>query len=163
MEQDQLRTGLPKTWISTLLKQREIILTENATISTLHMFCVVCISMYITWFPQIYFATEEYGLDSTVTSRGYFLMADVFTKQGKMPTVRSLYSEVSYVLIALETKFIFYAFYSYSFAHIVGGTYLALSPDQTSRDSQRKHPKSTGGLLLWFVAATLHICFVYMV
>ncbi|XP_063321114.1 zinc finger MYND domain-containing protein 12 [Pelmatolapia mariae] len=44
---------------------------------------------------DIYFATEEYGLDSTVTSRGYFLMADVFTKQGKMPTVRSLYSEVA--------------------------------------------------------------------
>uniref|UniRef100_A0A3P8R1D4 MYND-type domain-containing protein n=1 Tax=Astatotilapia calliptera TaxID=8154 RepID=A0A3P8R1D4_ASTCA len=44
---------------------------------------------------DIYFATEEYGLDSTVTSRGYFLMADVFTKQGKIPTVHSLYSEVA--------------------------------------------------------------------
>uniref|UniRef100_A0A3B4FMC1 Zinc finger MYND-type containing 12 n=1 Tax=Pundamilia nyererei TaxID=303518 RepID=A0A3B4FMC1_9CICH len=44
---------------------------------------------------DIYFATEEYGLDSTVTSRGYFLMADVFTKQGKISTVHSLYSEVA--------------------------------------------------------------------
>lgn len=43
---------------------------------------------------QIYFASEEYGLDSTVTCRGYFLMADVFAKQGKMPIACSLYSEV---------------------------------------------------------------------
>ncbi|TMS15736.1 Zinc finger MYND domain-containing protein 12 [Larimichthys crocea] len=42
---------------------------------------------------DIYFASEEYGLDSTVTCNGYFLMADVFAKQGKMPIVRSLYSE----------------------------------------------------------------------
>lgn len=47
-------------------------------------------------FFQIYFASEEYGLDSTVTCRGYFLMADVFAKQGKMPIARSLYSEVKY-------------------------------------------------------------------
>lgn len=48
----------------------------------------------IVYFPQIYFATEEYGLDSTVTSGGYFLMADVFAKQGKSPIVHSLYLEV---------------------------------------------------------------------
>lgn len=46
-------------------------------------------------FSQIYYASEEYGLDSTVTCRGYILMADVFTKQGKIPIVRSLYSEVN--------------------------------------------------------------------
>lgn len=46
------------------------------------------------FFFQIYFASEEYGLDSTVTCRGYFLMAGVFAKQGKMPIARSLYSEV---------------------------------------------------------------------
>ncbi|XP_078110062.1 zinc finger MYND domain-containing protein 12 [Sander vitreus] len=44
---------------------------------------------------DIYFASEEYGLDSTVTCGGYFLMADVFTKQGKMPIARSLYSQVA--------------------------------------------------------------------
>lgn len=45
-------------------------------------------------FFQIYFANEEYGQDSTVTCGGYFLMADVFAKQGKMPIASSLYSEV---------------------------------------------------------------------
>ncbi|XP_024862031.1 zinc finger MYND domain-containing protein 12 isoform X2 [Kryptolebias marmoratus] len=43
---------------------------------------------------DIYFASEEYGLDSTVTCRGYFLLAGVFVKQGKRPVARSLYSEV---------------------------------------------------------------------
>lgn len=46
-------------------------------------------------FFQVYFASEEYGLDSTVTCRGYFLMADVFAKQGKMPVACSLYSKVN--------------------------------------------------------------------
>ncbi|GAA6233331.1 zinc finger MYND domain-containing protein 12 [Lates japonicus] len=46
---------------------------------------------------DIYFASEEYGLDSTVTCGGYFLMADVFAKQGKMPILRSLYSEVAHI------------------------------------------------------------------
>ncbi|XP_042348177.1 zinc finger MYND domain-containing protein 12 isoform X2 [Plectropomus leopardus] len=44
---------------------------------------------------DIYFSSEEYGLDSTVTAGGCFLMADVFAKQGKMHTVRSVYSEVA--------------------------------------------------------------------
>ncbi|XP_053173910.1 zinc finger MYND domain-containing protein 12 [Scomber japonicus] len=44
---------------------------------------------------DIYFASEEYGLESTLTCRGYFLMAEVFAKQGKMPVARSLYSEVA--------------------------------------------------------------------
>ncbi|XP_073325520.1 zinc finger MYND domain-containing protein 12 [Pagrus major] len=44
---------------------------------------------------DIYFASEEYGLDSTVTCGGYYLMADVFAKQGKMPVACSLYSEVA--------------------------------------------------------------------
>ncbi|XP_047427015.1 zinc finger MYND domain-containing protein 12 [Mugil cephalus] len=46
---------------------------------------------------DIYFATEAYGLDSIVTCTGYFLIADVFAKQGRMPVVRSLYSEVAQV------------------------------------------------------------------
>ncbi|XP_056240123.1 zinc finger MYND domain-containing protein 12 [Seriola aureovittata] len=44
---------------------------------------------------DIHFASEEYGLHSTVTCNGYFLMANVFAKQGKMPIARSLYSEVA--------------------------------------------------------------------
>lgn len=43
---------------------------------------------------QIYFASEEYGLDSVVTCGGYFLMADVFVKLDKMAVADSLYSEV---------------------------------------------------------------------
>ncbi|XP_051281264.1 zinc finger MYND domain-containing protein 12 [Dicentrarchus labrax] len=44
---------------------------------------------------DVYFASEEYGLDSTVTCGGYFLMANVFAKQGRMPIACSLYSEVA--------------------------------------------------------------------
>ncbi|XP_019743505.1 zinc finger MYND domain-containing protein 12 isoform X1 [Hippocampus comes] len=44
---------------------------------------------------DIYFASEEYGLDSTVTCGGYFLMADVFVKQGEPAIVHSLYKEVA--------------------------------------------------------------------
>ncbi|XP_044066581.1 zinc finger MYND domain-containing protein 12 isoform X2 [Siniperca chuatsi] len=53
---------------------------------------------------DIYFASEEYGLDSTVTCGGYFLMADVFAKQGKMPIARSLYSEVAHTWHCHLTK-----------------------------------------------------------
>lgn len=49
-------------------------------------FCLICF--------QIYFASEEYGLDSTVTCGGYFLMADVFVKKGEPAIVHSLYKEV---------------------------------------------------------------------
>ncbi|XP_035502320.1 zinc finger MYND domain-containing protein 12 isoform X2 [Scophthalmus maximus] len=45
---------------------------------------------------DIYYASEEYGLDSTVTCDGYFFMADVFAKQGKMSITRSLYSAVAH-------------------------------------------------------------------
>ncbi|KAI1892535.1 hypothetical protein AGOR_G00134590 [Albula goreensis] len=44
---------------------------------------------------DIYYASEEYGQDSIVTCGGYFLMADIFFKQGKMDIVRSLYTEVA--------------------------------------------------------------------
>ncbi|KAK5621451.1 hypothetical protein CRENBAI_005980 [Crenichthys baileyi] len=44
---------------------------------------------------DIYFASEEYGLDSITTSKGYFLMADMFVRQGKMLIGRSLYSKVA--------------------------------------------------------------------
>ncbi|XP_054634506.1 zinc finger MYND domain-containing protein 12 [Dunckerocampus dactyliophorus] len=44
---------------------------------------------------DIYFASEEYGLENTVTCGGYFLMADVFAKQGKPSVVHSLYTEVA--------------------------------------------------------------------
>ncbi|XP_019944468.2 zinc finger MYND domain-containing protein 12 [Paralichthys olivaceus] len=45
---------------------------------------------------DVYFSSEEYGLDSTVTSDGFFLMADVFAKQGKISITRSLYSTVAH-------------------------------------------------------------------
>ncbi|XP_029292131.1 LOW QUALITY PROTEIN: zinc finger MYND domain-containing protein 12 [Cottoperca gobio] len=44
---------------------------------------------------DIYFASEEFGLDSTVTRGGYFLMADVYAKLGQIAIARSLYSEVA--------------------------------------------------------------------
>ncbi|MEQ2185040.1 hypothetical protein GOODEAATRI_014135 [Goodea atripinnis] len=44
---------------------------------------------------DIYFASEEYGLDSIATSKGYFLMADIFVRQGKVLIGRSLYSKVA--------------------------------------------------------------------
>ncbi|XP_077370742.1 zinc finger MYND domain-containing protein 12 [Festucalex cinctus] len=44
---------------------------------------------------DIYFASEEYGLDSTVLCGGYFLMADVFVKKGEPSIVHSLYTEVA--------------------------------------------------------------------
>ncbi|KAM4737355.1 zinc finger MYND domain-containing protein 12 isoform 1-T1 [Anableps anableps] len=62
---------------------------------------------------DIYFATEEYGLDSSATSKGYFLMADVFFRQGKILIVRSLYSKVAQTwqnhlsnILKTETKMI---------------------------------------------------------
>ncbi|KAG7332533.1 hypothetical protein KOW79_004367 [Hemibagrus wyckioides] len=44
---------------------------------------------------DVYNASEEFGLDSVVTADGYFLMANVFTKQEKTDITISLYSEVS--------------------------------------------------------------------
>ncbi|KAM9751430.1 zinc finger MYND domain-containing protein 12 [Menidia menidia] len=45
---------------------------------------------------DIYYASEEFGVDSTVVCYGYFLMADAFIKQGKMAIVHSLYTEVAF-------------------------------------------------------------------
>lgn len=55
---------------------------------------------------DIYHASEEYGLDSTVCSNSYFLMASVFAKKGKMPIVRSLYSEVAQTWHSHLTKLV---------------------------------------------------------
>ncbi|KAM9830152.1 zinc finger MYND domain-containing protein 12 isoform X2 [Syngnathus typhle] len=44
---------------------------------------------------DIYFASEEYGLDSTVICGAYFLMAAVFVKLGEPAIVHSLYTEVA--------------------------------------------------------------------
>lgn len=46
------------------------------------------------FFVQVYYASEMFGLDSTVTFGGYFLMADVFLKQNKPDVALSLYAEV---------------------------------------------------------------------
>ncbi|XP_029575541.1 zinc finger MYND domain-containing protein 12 [Salmo trutta] len=44
---------------------------------------------------DVYYASEEYGLDNIVTCGGYFLMANVFIKQEKMDIASSLYTEVA--------------------------------------------------------------------
>ncbi|XP_036388567.1 zinc finger MYND domain-containing protein 12 [Megalops cyprinoides] len=44
---------------------------------------------------DVYYASEEYGLDNIVTCGGYYLMADVFIKQGKMDIVNTLYIQLA--------------------------------------------------------------------
>ncbi|KAK2841192.1 hypothetical protein Q7C36_012771 [Tachysurus vachellii] len=44
---------------------------------------------------DVYYASEEFGLDSVVTAGGYFLMANIFMKQEKTDITISLYSEVA--------------------------------------------------------------------
>ena len=51
----------------------------------------------------MYHATEEFGLDSTVPCGGYFLMAEVFRRQGKKLVARSLYSQVRGDVARVET------------------------------------------------------------
>ncbi|XP_034029097.1 zinc finger MYND domain-containing protein 12 [Thalassophryne amazonica] len=44
---------------------------------------------------DIYYACEEFGLDSSVTCGGYFFMANVFVQQEKLLVASSLYSKVA--------------------------------------------------------------------
>ncbi|RVE70396.1 hypothetical protein OJAV_G00063880 [Oryzias javanicus] len=44
---------------------------------------------------DIFFATVEFGVNSTVTACSLFLMADVFAKMNKMAITRSMYQEVA--------------------------------------------------------------------
>ncbi|KAG5281667.1 hypothetical protein AALO_G00047470 [Alosa alosa] len=44
---------------------------------------------------HVYYASEEYGLDSIITCGGYFLMASVFQKQNKIDIVKSLHKKVA--------------------------------------------------------------------
>ncbi|XP_054465811.1 zinc finger MYND domain-containing protein 12 [Anoplopoma fimbria] len=53
---------------------------------------------------DIYYASEEYGLDSTDTCGGYFLIAGVFAKKGELPVARSLYSKVAQIWHCHFTK-----------------------------------------------------------
>ncbi|XP_033824717.1 zinc finger MYND domain-containing protein 12 [Periophthalmus magnuspinnatus] len=55
---------------------------------------------------DIYHAAEVYGLDSTVCSNGYFLLANIFAKQGKTQIVRSMYNEVAQTWNSHLTKLI---------------------------------------------------------
>ncbi|XP_038578783.1 zinc finger MYND domain-containing protein 12 [Micropterus salmoides] len=55
---------------------------------------------------DIYFASEAYGLDSTISCGGYFHMAGVFAKKGKLPIACSLYSEVAHTWHSHLTKLI---------------------------------------------------------
>ncbi len=45
---------------------------------------------------QIYHASEEFGPEDIQTSGGYFHMANVFFRQGKMDVADTLYRQVSY-------------------------------------------------------------------
>nr|XP_046199616.1 zinc finger MYND domain-containing protein 12 isoform X1 [Oncorhynchus gorbuscha] len=64
--------------------------TENLEGALLHFANDVSVKAY-----QVYYASEEYGLDNIVTCGGYFLMANVFIKQEKMDIASSLYTEVA--------------------------------------------------------------------
>ncbi|XP_010873899.1 zinc finger MYND domain-containing protein 12 isoform X1 [Esox lucius] len=44
---------------------------------------------------DVYYASDAYGMNNIVTCGGYFLMANVFIKQGKMDIASSLYNEVA--------------------------------------------------------------------
>nr|ACO08964.1 Zinc finger MYND domain-containing protein 12 [Osmerus mordax] len=44
---------------------------------------------------DVYYASDEYGLDNIVTKGGYFLMANVFMKQEKKDIAHSMYAEVA--------------------------------------------------------------------
>ena len=45
-------------------------------------------------FSKVYYASEEYGTDNYQVSGGYFLMANIFFKMGKMQVADSLYRQV---------------------------------------------------------------------
>ncbi|XP_076597973.1 zinc finger MYND domain-containing protein 12 [Chaetodon auriga] len=70
----------------------------HRSLGRLHMATGKLEAALLNFANDIFFATEEYGLDSTVTCGGYFLMAEVFVEQGKMSVARSLYSEVAHTL-----------------------------------------------------------------
>lgn len=53
---------------------------------------------------QIYFACEAYGLDTPPTCAGYFLLANVFAKQEKIPIAHSMYSKVATIWHCHFTK-----------------------------------------------------------
>ncbi|TSN76540.1 Zinc finger MYND domain-containing protein 12 [Bagarius yarrelli] len=44
---------------------------------------------------DVFYASEEFGLDSVVTAEGYFLMANVFMKQDQTDITNSLHAEVA--------------------------------------------------------------------
>jgi len=47
---------------------------------------------------QIYHASEEFGTDDIRTSGGYFHMANVFFRQGRMEIADSLYRQVIWIV-----------------------------------------------------------------
>ncbi|XP_036435057.1 zinc finger MYND domain-containing protein 12 isoform X2 [Colossoma macropomum] len=44
---------------------------------------------------DVYYASEEFGLNTVETAGGYYLMAEVFSKQEKLDIANSLYSQVA--------------------------------------------------------------------
>ena len=49
---------------------------------------------------QVYYASEEFGVDDVHTSGGYYHMADVFERQDNAAVAQSLYRKVSQSLTA---------------------------------------------------------------
>ena len=52
------------------------------------------IKKYIQLFLKVYYASEEFGTENYQVSGGYFLIANIFFKQGKMDIADSLYRQV---------------------------------------------------------------------
>jgi len=111
---------------------------------------------------QIYFACEAYGLDTPPTCAGYFLLANVFAKQEKIPIAHSMYSKVTenwwdeawgnfaesvFVDVSLGLSYI---------AHIVGGNNLALPFYQTPRDPPPKSWHGVGALSWYVLSSNMH-------
>lgn len=75
---------------------------------------------------QVYYASEEFGLDSVVTAGGYFLMANIFLKQEKTDITISLYLEVHQQLLHLPS--IIFPIHTPYFRVFVGCQYVACAP-----------------------------------
>ncbi|XP_022526764.2 zinc finger MYND domain-containing protein 12 [Astyanax mexicanus] len=72
-----------------------VLLELHRNLGRLHTFTGSYQSALLHFANYVYYASEEFGLNSTETARGYFMMADVFGKQEKPDIASSLYSQVA--------------------------------------------------------------------
>uniref|UniRef100_A0A3B1IUJ8 Zinc finger, MYND-type containing 12 n=1 Tax=Astyanax mexicanus TaxID=7994 RepID=A0A3B1IUJ8_ASTMX len=72
---------------------RTVLLELHRNLGRLHTFTGSYQSALLHFANYVYYASEEFGLNSTETARGYFMMADVFGKQEKPDIASSLYSQ----------------------------------------------------------------------